>query len=81
MVIKKYIKEYSMKEKYLLQITLKGSQSSQWISENLSQFMIHGGLIQVSEKKKRSYQTTCHSKKWALRFLHEGLFWYRFRLL
>ena len=52
MVIKKYIKEYSMKEKYLLQITLKGSQSSQWISENLSQFMIHGGLIQVSEKKK-----------------------------
>ena len=81
MVIKKYIKEYSMKEKYLLQITLKGSQSSQWISENLSQFMIHGGLIQVSEKKKRSYQTTCHSKKWSLRFLHEGLFWYRFRLL
>ena len=53
MVIKKYIKEYSMKEKYLLQITLKGSQSSQWISENLSQFMIHGGLIQVSEKKKK----------------------------
>ena len=52
MVIKKYIKEYSMKEKYLLQITLKGSQSSQWISENLSQFMIHGGLIQVSKKKK-----------------------------
>ena len=80
MVIKKYIKEYSMKEKYLLQITLKGSQSSQWISENLSQFMIHGGLIQVSEKKKR-YQTTCHSKKWSLRFLPEGLFWYRFRLL
>ena len=56
MVIKKYIKEYSMKEKYLLQITLKGSQSSQWISENLSQFMIHGGLIQVSEKKGRIRQ-------------------------
>ena len=59
MVIKKYIKEYFIKENYLLQIilkgslqiTLKGSQSSRWISENLSQFIIHGGLIQVSEKK------------------------------
>ena len=81
MVIKKYIKEYSIKENYLLQIilkgslqiTLKGSQSSRWISENLSQFIIHGGLIQVSEKKK-SYQATCHPQKWSLRFLHEGLF-------
>ena len=64
MVIKKYIKEYFIKENYLLQIilkgslqiTLKGSQSSRWISENLSQFIIHGGLIQVSEKKSRIRQ-------------------------
>ena len=69
MVIKKYIKEYSMKEKYLLQITLKGSQSSQWISENLSQFMIHGGLIQVSEKKKKVVSDNMSLQKMVLKVL------------
>ena len=45
MVIKKYIKKHSLKEKYLPQITLKGSQSSPQISGNSSQFAICHGLI------------------------------------
>ena len=35
MVIKKYIKEYSLEEKYLPQITPKGSQSSPQLFGNL----------------------------------------------
>ena len=37
---------YSLKEKYLPQITLKGLLCSQGICGNLSLFVIHGGLIQ-----------------------------------
>ena len=39
-----YIKECSLKDKYLLQITPKGSQSSLQISGNLSQFAICSSL-------------------------------------
>ena len=45
MVIKKYIKEYSLKEKYLPLITFKGSQSSLQIYGNLLQFEYCGSLI------------------------------------
>ena len=46
MVIKKYMKEYSLKEKYLSWITLKCSQSSPKISGNLLWFVTCGDLNQ-----------------------------------
>ena len=46
MVIEKYMKEYSLKEKYLLRITLNRAQSLPQISGNSLQFTIGGGLIQ-----------------------------------
>ena len=51
MVIKKYMKEYSLKEKYLSWITLKCSESSPKISGNLLWFVTcddsNQGLIEV----------------------------------